>query len=94
MARLMPVGKNNLIIRCNNRLLTEKHCAYIDDQWFKLFRYDFVEGSVSKFNSDPFSIILTKSTAKRYFGKVDAVGKVLNIDSINVSHRLIHVPIG
>jgi putative ABC transport system permease protein len=83
LTRLQPRGYNPLIFRLDGKLITEKKSAYVDQQWFNMFHYDFVEGSPENFLINPFSLILTESTAKKYFGKEDAVGKVLRVDTVN-----------
>jgi len=66
-----------------SKIITETKAAYVDEGWFKMFRYDFVDGSRDAFVKNPFSIILTQSTAKKYFGNQEAVGKVLRIGTNN-----------
>ncbi len=67
----------------NNNLSYEKNCAYVDNDWFNMFHYDFVEGNAAAFAQDPNSIILTASEAKKYFGKRDALGATIHADSMN-----------
>ena len=83
VARLKPVKYLDLNFHYNGNLITEKKAAYVDAQWFNMFHYDFVEGSATEFIKTPFSIILTQSAAKRYFGNEEAVGKVLRLDTVN-----------
>jgi len=73
----------DLSLQDGGKFITEPKAAYVDENWFKMFHYDFVEGSPDAFNKNPFSIILTQSTAKKYFGSQDAVGRVLRIDTNN-----------
>ncbi|HWB24250.1 MAG TPA: ABC transporter permease [Chitinophagaceae bacterium] len=72
-----------ITFKYRNELFTEKSSAYVDKNWFKTFHYDFLEGSTSAFLKNPFSVILTQSKAKKYFGGNSAVGQVLAIDSVN-----------
>ncbi|QTE62068.1 ABC transporter permease [Mucilaginibacter rubeus] len=72
-----------MTVHHNNQLISEKKYAYIDANWFKVFHYDFIDGSADSFSKNPFSLILTEPTAKKYFGNGEAVGKMLKIDSIN-----------
>jgi putative ABC transport system permease protein len=72
-----------ITVHNNNQLISEKKYAFIDANWFKVFHYDFVAGNAESFSRNPFSLILTQSTAKKYFGNSNAVGKVLKVDSIN-----------
>jgi len=74
---------NDLNMHYGNRIITEKKSAYVDDGWFKMFHYQFVKGSADAFNKHPFSMIITESTAKKYFGGEDAIGKVLRVDTNN-----------
>ena len=71
------------IFNINNNLSYEKNCAYVDDDWFKIFHYDFIEGNAAAFAYDESSIILTASEAKKYFGYRDALGTVIHVDSMN-----------
>jgi putative ABC transport system permease protein len=83
ITRLKPNTYSDLILHYNDKLIAEKKSAYVDDQWFKIFRYDFIEGSQDAFVKNPFSLILTASAAKKYFGNQEPVGKLLRIDTIN-----------
>jgi putative ABC transport system permease protein len=74
-------GGTNLTI--NHKLFSEKTSAYVDKTWFNIFHYDFVAGNVSAFGKNPFSIILTETKAKKYFGDADAIGKIIRVDTIN-----------
>ena len=72
------------VFNINNNLSYEKNCAYIDNDWFNIFHYDFIEGSAAAFAKDPNSIILTQSEAKKYFGNRRIVGTVIHADSLNL----------
>ena len=72
------------IFNINNNLSYEKKCAFVDADWFTIFHYDFIEGNAAAFANDPNSIILTASTAKKYFGNENAIGKVIHADSLNL----------
>src|SRR6185437_12902222 len=65
------IASANPVLSVGNELFTEKHAAYVDTNWFRVFHYDFVPGSASAFFSYPYSLILTTSKAKKYFGDKD-----------------------
>ena len=50
-----------------------------------MFHYDFVKGSPDNFGKEPFSIILTESKAKKYFGDANPIGQVIRVDTVNYS---------
>ena len=61
----------------------ETGCAYVDDAWFRIFAYHFLEGNAASFGADPFRVILTRTEEKKYFGEQPALGKTLHIDSLS-----------
>jgi len=72
------------VFNIGNNLSYEKNCAFVDDDWFNIFHYDFIEGNAASFANDLSSIILTSSEAKKKFGSVNnAMGKVIRADSLN-----------
>jgi len=71
------------LLNINHKAFTEKTTAWIDKTWFKIFHYDFVAGNTAAFEKDPFSVILTESKAKKYFGKANAIGQVIKVDTVN-----------
>ncbi len=71
------------VFNINNNLSYEKNCAYVDDDWFNIFHFDFIKGNAAAFSHDLNSIILSASEAKKYFGSQDALGKIIHADSLN-----------
>jgi ABC-type antimicrobial peptide transport system permease subunit len=53
----------------------------ITSNFLKLFRYPFVSGNADAALKDPYSIVLTESTARALFGMVDAVNKTVRVDN-------------
>ncbi len=77
------------VFNIRRSLFYAKECAYVDNDWFNIFKYDFKEGNAVAFNENPFSIILTSSETKKYFGNSNAVGQTIRIDSINYQVRAV-----
>jgi putative ABC transport system permease protein len=48
-----------------------------DPSFFDVFSYHLTRGNPATALNEPFSIILTQSTAKKYFGKQDPMGQIL-----------------
>ncbi len=83
ITRVRPKVYDALVLNNNGELISEKKSAYVDSHWFNMFHYDVIEGSLEPFLKNPFSLVITASTAKRYFGNQDAVGKILRVDSVS-----------
>ncbi len=77
------------VFNINGTSFYAKHCAYVDNDWFDIFQYDFKEGSAEGFNENPFSLIITASEAKKYFGDKPAVGQVIHVDTADYKVRAV-----
>jgi putative ABC transport system permease protein len=53
-----------------------------DTNFFDVFHFDFVAGDPSTALSQPFSLIVTASTAKRYFGNESALDKMVTVPNV------------
>lgn len=66
----------------------QERITFADNEYFKLFQYEWLAGSKEEALKEPFRVVLTESRAQSYFGKVnysDLLGKTLIYDdSINV----------
>jgi len=90
MTRIEPVSiYSDIVFHYNNLVTKEKKCAYVDEQWFNMFHYDVVDGDTQSFTQNPFSLIMTESTAKRYFGNREAVGQMIKVDTVNYQVRAV-----
>lgn len=72
-----------------NRISDEESIKY-NEEWmyladsnvFKMFTFPMIEGDPETALVKPNSIVLTESTARRYFGNESAMGKVLRIEEV------------
>jgi putative ABC transport system permease protein len=80
---------NEPVFRVGNEVQFEKQCAYVDSNWFDFFSYRFIEGNAADFQRDIYSLVLSASEAKRYFGNRGAVGQIVRIDSMNYTVRAV-----
>ena len=83
MTRLRPKDYANTNFHIGEKIIQERKVARVDDHWFRIFHYDFVDGTPGAFNKNLFSLILTQSAAKKFFGNGEAVGKLVSIDKTN-----------
>ncbi|MFI5159862.1 MAG: ABC transporter permease [Sphingobacteriales bacterium] len=57
----------------------DKKLLFADPGFFKFFSFKLASGSASDVLSRPFSVVLSKAMAKKYFGDADPIGKTLII---------------
>ena len=66
-------------ISSNNKSLAVKD-LYVDESFFNLFSFPLLYGNQKAILSDPFSIVLSETTALKFFGSTDVVGRILKIE--------------
>ena len=59
----------------------ETRIFYTDPEFFDVFDFEFVKGSPGTALKESGQVLITESTAKRYFGSDDPIGKTLKLDN-------------
>jgi len=67
------------VIRHNNDVFNEKKWCYTDANFFKIFSATFIKGNQENALSQPNTVVLTESTAKRYFGEDNPIGQLIRM---------------
>jgi putative ABC transport system permease protein len=60
----------------------EGHFFFADPVFLEVFSWKLLQGDRDRLLSEPSSIVLTKQSAKKYFGDEDPLGKSLNFDNM------------
>jgi putative ABC transport system permease protein len=63
----------------------EPNVAYASNGIFEVFSLPLIEGNVSNALTEPGSLVISKSTAEKYFPDKQALGQTLVIDDVNYS---------
>ncbi len=74
------IMKDNDLISYNNISFNEKDIYLTDDNFFRFFDFKLRKGDPATVLKDPNSIVLTASSAKKYFGNDDPIGKILEFN--------------
>jgi putative ABC transport system permease protein len=75
--RVVP---DNDLITYKNVSYNEKHIYLTDSNFFQFFDFALIKGKAATVLSEPNSIVLTKTSAKKYFGKEDPIGKMVEFN--------------
>src|SRR6056297_55250 len=73
--RIQPQEKS--VLRIENREYIEDHLLFADSTLFDVFTLPMLKGSQKKALAEPNKVVLTESTARRYFGSADVLGKTI-----------------
>ena len=78
--KAVRILSTNSLVSFGEKAFNEKKFYMADADFFTLFSFPLVKGNPETALKEPNSIVLTESTAKKYFGKEDPMGKVVEID--------------
>jgi len=74
------IAGDNIMVEDLNKTLNKEALIYADSSFFSFFSFPVIEGDVAECLKDPFSLAISESYAKKYFGEVSGVGRSLNVN--------------
>lgn len=72
-----------LIVRYQESVFNESHIIAADSNFFKVFDFKLMSGDAGMALLEPNTVVLTKTTANKYFGSDNPIGKLLTIKILN-----------
>lgn len=69
------------ILKTGEQMVDEKAGIAVDPDWFNLFYYKVISGSIDAFNKDPHSILFTETRARQLFGAANPIGQTVMLDT-------------
>jgi len=79
--RFFNLQKSVFTVSYEEKVFNEKRFFYTDTSVFNIFDYQLIKGSKDTALVRPFTMVITKSTALKYFGNEDPIGKILKVDN-------------
>jgi putative ABC transport system permease protein len=73
-------GAGYMYMNYNDKKFKEEKIAFLDTNFLQTFSIPLAEGDVNSALKEPFSIVISRATAVRYFDKGPALGKLLAAD--------------
>jgi putative ABC transport system permease protein len=74
---------SQVLFEHGEKQIYEENVIYADPEFFEVFPFRFLEGDQSHLLDTPQSVVITASTAEKYFGNEDPVGKVFQVNKEN-----------
>ncbi|HLX92960.1 MAG TPA: ABC transporter permease [Puia sp.] len=96
IASMVRVEADNDLITYKNVSFNEQKILLTDSNFFSFFNFKLLRGTPDEVLADPLSIVMTESTAKKYFGNEDPIGKVIEFNKdlhLKVSGIAADVPV-
>jgi len=79
LTRLLDNGITPL--RYKEKLINEPHLFFADENLFDVFSVKLIKGNAKTALTDPYTVMMTEETAKKYFGDEDPMNKVIRYNN-------------
>ncbi|HEX6426502.1 MAG TPA: ABC transporter permease, partial [Niastella sp.] len=73
------VLSDNVLFRKGDIKFNESNAIWADSSFFKIFSFKLLQGNAHTALKEPYSIVLSESAAKKYFGKANPMGQTILI---------------
>ncbi len=80
-ATRVPRARERLVAY-DDRRFYEEAFFFAEASLFDVFTYPFLRGNPATALAEPYTVVLTEATARKYFGGADPVGQVLRVDDV------------
>jgi putative ABC transport system permease protein len=87
--------RDRIPVKYNDRLFYEDEILWADNSIFEIFTFPMIKGDPSTALEKAYTVVLTRSLAKKYFGDEEPLGKMLrlnNLDDYTVTGVVEEVP--
>ena len=89
VTRIFPAWGRKYLIQYKDKSFFETNLLRIDSSFFNVFDFQFVHGNGAATFKSPLSIVLTETSAKKYFGNTDPIGQTVRINVNNGQDYLV-----
>src|SRR5688572_1765423 len=79
--RILPIT-NDLLFKVDSAEFAENNTWAVDTTFFAVFPISFIYGDPSTALDRPFNIVISKTVAAKFFGKINPIGKIITRDSV------------
>jgi putative ABC transport system permease protein len=86
VSKYFRMNESKSMIAYGDKKIYDTKIKYADSTFFDFFSFKPIEGQTLNALKNPYTIVLTQSAAKKYFGEQKAVGKTMQLgDTVNLT---------
>jgi putative ABC transport system permease protein len=74
---IVRLSRNGMILKRGDVKFEEQATVFADSALFSLFNFPLIQGDPVTALKEPFSVVLSESTAKKYFGDANPIGQTM-----------------
>jgi len=78
--RIFNFQSPRLLIEYDEKRFNERRFFYADSTFFDVFDHEFIYGDPKTALDESYSVVITESTANKYFGEKNPIGKLLRFE--------------
>ncbi len=71
------------LVQYGEKAYQEEQMFFTDSEVFEIFDYELISGDSKTALAEPFTMVMSETTAEKYFGNDDPIGKTLTVDEDN-----------
>ncbi|MEN8251685.1 MAG: FtsX-like permease family protein [Bacteroidota bacterium] len=75
------LDRDNITVQVDDKRFKEDLVAWVDAELFEIFSFKFLKGTPDHSLQQTGTMVITESTAYRYFGDEDPIGKMLKVEN-------------
>jgi putative ABC transport system permease protein len=79
ITRVLPNG--TATFHYQDKIFTEKEGYFVENNFFNIFDVSITEGDRRNALTDPYSMLITREMAHKYFGDADPINKMVRLDN-------------
>ncbi|MDP4213986.1 MAG: ABC transporter permease, partial [Bacteroidota bacterium] len=84
--RLRAYGRPRFIT--GEKSFAEEDFAFVDSNFFRVFTFPFLQGDPKTALLQPHTLVISESVAKKYFGKENAMGQMINFKGFDAPYKI------
>jgi len=78
--KMVRISTNEALFEFEDKRIYEQRVAWVDDTFFEVFNFPLVKGHAADALKGTNKVVISQSTARKYFGEDDPIGKVFSVD--------------
>jgi len=78
--RIFNFQTPHVLVEYHEKIFNEEKFFFADSTYFSIFDHEFIYGNKQKVLNDPHSVVITESTAKKYFGDDNPINKSIKFE--------------
>jgi len=79
------MGEHKFLMEAGDKRSYEDNGLFVESSFFKIFPLKLTRGDATKALAAPSTTVISEEIAKKYFGNEDPLGKMIQVDKINLS---------